>query len=53
MNLREALDIVLQLAQDNAIDSKPGYGNELIVEAQRQEEAVDKVHKLLDILSEG
>jgi hypothetical protein len=51
VNLREALDIVLSLAQDNALDIND-CEDDCLPEAMKQDLALEKLHKLLDTLSD-
>lgn len=54
MNLREALEIVYELADENALDHNSdfrhiGPGEDMYVQAMEQREALDVVHSLFEL----
>ena len=54
MTLREALDIVVELAEDNALDiNDPYIKGELAKQAQLQDQALGIVGKFLSLLGDG
>ena len=53
MKLNDALDVVLDLAQQNEISPNEAVMNDLHYERERQQEALEVVHKLLSFLNEN